>query len=161
MPVYFIVGEVGFIHHGMMTSLTYDVVFYTRIVKVDFMCFILFAHFFSLLFFLNEYRDDKNQCFKCILIHIILDTGLNSHAYSFNTFKFITIHQCILKETRSVNLCVYLACSQCYYLPLIRLLGTQVYMCRQWTHPRCLYSQHYHHRAQTGLKNTHPALQEL
>ena len=51
-----------FIYRSLMKRhITYDVIFYTRIVKVDFMCFILIAHFFSFILFFNEYRDDKKS----------------------------------------------------------------------------------------------------
>ena len=56
--MYFIVGEVGFIHDGKYRHITYDFIIYTCIVKVpvDFMCFILISFF---KFFFNEYREDK------------------------------------------------------------------------------------------------------
>ena len=48
--------------------MTYDVIFYARIVKVDFMCFILIAHFFLFYSFLNEYRVDKKSMSHLFLI---------------------------------------------------------------------------------------------
>ena len=46
------------------------------------MCFILIAHFFSFILFLNEYRDNKKiNVIKVYLFTFILDTALNSHAW--------------------------------------------------------------------------------
>ena len=80
-PVYFIVGEISFIHHSWMTS-------------YNLRCHILHTHnknrlhvhptdcnFFSLLsFFKWIQRRQKINVIKVYLFTFILDTGLNSHA---------------------------------------------------------------------------------
>ena len=50
--------------------ITYDVIFDTGIVKVDFMCFILIVHLFSFILFLMNTKKTYNQCHSGILIHI-------------------------------------------------------------------------------------------
>ena len=77
---------------------TYDVIFYTRIVKVDFICFILIVHIFLFYSFFNEYRDDK----KSILFTFILDTGLNSHAIYLNL-------TCLTNRSKVKKSCTMLA----------------------------------------------------
>ena len=74
--MYFIVEEVGFIHHGRMTS-------------YNLLRHILHTHSKSRLCVLhtdscfNEYRDDKKINVNIVyLFTFILDTGLNSHAYN-------------------------------------------------------------------------------
>ena len=67
-------------------------IFYTRIVKEDFVCFILIAHFFSFILLFNEYSDDKKiNVIKVYIFTFILDTGLNSHAYKNRLGKQKTV----------------------------------------------------------------------
>ena len=53
-----------------------DVIFYTRTVKVNFMCFILIAHLFSFILFSWIQGRQKNKCHKVYLFTFILDTGV-------------------------------------------------------------------------------------
>lgn len=70
----------------------YDVIFYTDIVKVDFVFFILIAHFFFFTLFLMNTETKKINVIKVIyLFTFIRDTGLNSHANIGNCVEFSII----------------------------------------------------------------------
>ena len=67
---FLIVGEVGFIHHGRMTSYNlWRHLLHTHS-QVYFMCFILIAHFFFFFLFSMNTETTKNHYHEGILIHI-------------------------------------------------------------------------------------------
>ena len=76
MPVW----EVGFVHHGRVTSYNLRRHFYIRIVKVDFLCLILIAQLYSFFFFNNTETTNNHHHKGMHIITFFVDTGRNSHA---------------------------------------------------------------------------------